>query len=175
MKYTAAAAVLLSLVACATPSGPSRQAAALTTQQAYLHAGPDAGYPVVAVLPQNQPVAVQGCLADYSWCDVQAGAQRGWVYGAYLSHTYQNAARPLPSVAPLIGIDILGFVLYDYWDDHYRDRDWYRDRDRWDRQPRPGGRPQWRDPHGSRPPQPAWDPSRAGRIGVNPERDASGP
>lgn len=175
MKYTAAAAVLLSLAACATPPAATTGQLAFTTRQVYLHAGPDGGYPVVAVLPQNQQVAVQGCLRDYSWCDVLAGPQRGWMYGGDLAYTYQNAARPLPSVAPLIGIAILGFVLYDYWDDHYRDRDWYRDRDRWPRPPGNGDRPEWRDPHGSRPPQPAWDPRRAGRIGVNPERDASGP
>ena len=44
-------------------------------------------------------------------------------------------------IVAAIGIGIIGFMLYDYWGDQYRDRPWYHDRDRWAHRPHPAPRP----------------------------------
>ena len=66
---------------------------AFTTRTAHVRAGPDRGYPLVATLPPGVSVYVNGCLGNYSWCDVSAGPNRGWVYARQLRYTYQG--RPL--------------------------------------------------------------------------------
>jgi len=109
---------------------------AITTKDVHLRAGPAREYPVVAVLAAGTEVAVQGCLSDYSWCDVIAGVERGWVWSRNLDYREQRAYVPFLPLAPQIGIAIVPFSFFDYWSDHYRDRPWYRDRDRWAHPPR---------------------------------------
>jgi uncharacterized protein YraI len=110
---------------------------AYATKDVHMRAGPRRDYPVVAILPANAQVTVQGCLADYSWCDVIAPAVRGWVWAGNLAYLYQNAPVPLIEYGPRIGIVVVPFLLAAYWDRFYRDRPWYRDRDRWVHAPRP--------------------------------------
>jgi len=132
-------------------------AAALTARPAHLRAGPARDYPVVAVLPPQFPVAVQGCLSDYSWCDVVAGASRGWLYAGNISYAYRGGYAPLVEIAPAVGIGIVGFALGDYWSDHYRGRPWFRDRDHWAQR---GPPPHWvrgGPPHRPYGGQPGWD------------------
>lgn len=135
---------LLALAACVLPLAAAAQQVASTAKPVHLRAGPDRAYPVVAVLPGGAQVVVQGCVADYRWCDVGFGAERGWVYAGNLRYPQGTVYVPLPAAAPAIGVTILYFGIHDYWDLHYRDRPWYPDRDRWVR-PRP---------HGARPPRP---------------------
>jgi uncharacterized protein YraI len=129
------AAILLGLALLA----PDAQAqwAAYTTKDAHLRAGPRVDYPVVAILPAGTEVAVQGCLADYSWCDVIAGDERGWVYAGNIEYLYQNEPVPLLDYGPQIGVVVIPFILGDYWDHYYVGRPWYGDRDVWIRKPRP--------------------------------------
>lgn len=108
---------------------------AITTKDVHLRAGPARSYPVVAVLPAGIEVSVQGCLSGYRWCDVVAGAERGWVWAGNLDSSYQGAYVPLVPYAPRIGITVIPFIFFDYWSDHYRHRPWYADRDRWARPP----------------------------------------
>ncbi len=115
----------------AAPLAASAQQVVTAGQELHLRAGPDMDYPLVAVLGPGIQVIVQGCLADYRWCDVSYGPTRGWVYGMNLQVPWQDHWEPLPAVAAVVGVGILAFVLHDYWRDHYRDRTWYRDRDRW--------------------------------------------
>jgi uncharacterized protein YraI len=104
--------------------------------QVHLRAGPARDYPVVAVLGENFPLDVQGCVADYSWCDVIAGQSRGWVYAGNIRYPYRGNYVPLNSYGEVIGIGVLGFMLGDYWGSYYRDRPWYGD-PRWSHRPAP--------------------------------------
>lgn len=106
-----------------------------------LRAGPDVGYPVISVLPAGTPVAVQGCTQDWGWCDVIAYNDRGWMAGNFIQYDYDNQPVLLPQYGAQIGIPIVSFVISTYWDDYYRDRPFYRDRDRWYSRPMP-----WRPP-----------------------------
>lgn len=105
--------------------------AARTGTQVY--AGPGYDYPRVDYLAGGQRVTLFGCLSDNRWCDVGAGYDRGWVpatnlvvwrggssYGLYQSRDW----NPYP---------IISFLFGSYWNDHYRNRSWYHDRNHWNR------------------------------------------
>jgi uncharacterized protein YraI len=124
-------------LAAAALSGPVQAQPAFTATAVHLRAGPALDYPVVAVLPKGYQVAVQGCLSDYSWCDVFAGPERGWIYAAHIHHPYQNTHVPVLTYGAVIGVGVLTFVLNDYWPLYYRDRPWYADRHQWARRPVP--------------------------------------
>lgn len=127
--FAALCLALLPFVACATE--------AFAAKDVHLRAGPARDYPVVAILPRGTLLDVQGCLPDYSWCDVIVGDERGWIYAANIDYAYEGTPVPLIDYGPVIGITVFGFVLGDYWDHHYRGRPWFRDRDDWMRRPRP--------------------------------------
>ncbi len=56
-----------------------------------LRAGPGPMYPVVSVIPAQTEVAVGGCLAEQSWCQVTFGGQDGWASGDYLTVVENDA------------------------------------------------------------------------------------
>ena len=60
-----------------------------------LRAGPDPGYPSVAMLSAGTEVAIQGCVDGWSWCDVAVGDNRGWVAGDFLQEEYQSTGASL--------------------------------------------------------------------------------
>lgn len=122
--------VLLTMAACALPCAAQGQVA-FTAKSVNVRAGPARDYPVVALVPAGYQVAVQGCLPDYSWCDVLAGPTRGWVYGGNINYSYQNTYVPVLTYGAVIGVGVLAFALDDYWGRHYRHRSWYGDRHRW--------------------------------------------
>jgi uncharacterized protein YraI len=119
----------LSVLALATTLLPSvaQAQAAYTAREVHLRAGPAREYLSIAVLPAGFEISVQGCLGDYSWCDVIAGADRGWVYAANISYPYQNEYVPVINYGAIIGIAVIGFIISDYWPQYYRDRPWYTD------------------------------------------------
>ncbi len=133
---------VLLLAAC----GFARAQNAYTSRPANVRAGPDREYPVVAQLGPGEPLDVHGCLSDWSWCDVSFEDNRGWVYAGGVSFVYEGQRVPLYSYAPRLGLPIITFSLGTYWDQHYRGRPWYSQRQTWAhrRLPphmRPAGRP----------------------------------
>jgi uncharacterized protein YraI len=124
-------------LALATAAGFALSAAALaqqaqTMRTANVRAGPAAEFPLVATLAPGTPVNVDGCVADYAWCDVDFGGGRGWVRAASLQSYYQNRVVPLYGYGASIGLPIITFSLNDYWGRHYRGRPFYRDYGRWE-------------------------------------------
>ncbi|TXD15661.1 SH3 domain-containing protein [Extensimonas vulgaris] len=153
-KFTMGAVLAAAL---AVPAWAQAQTAYLSAT-VNLRAGPGQVYPVVAVLGSGLAINVQGCLSDYSWCDVVAGPYRGWVYGGYITYPYQGTYVPVPDYGPVIGIGIVSFTLGAYWYDHYRDRPWYAERHRWEHGPihdghRPPPPPPYRPSPGYQPPR----------------------
>ena len=131
IKHLAAVAVTTAIVAVSTGVQAQTQTA-VTARTTNLRAGPATDYPVVAVLPAGFALAVQGCLPEYTWCDVVAGQSRGWMAAGNINYYYQHSYVPLSNYGAVLGIGALAFVLNDYWGSHYRDRPFYRDRHRWD-------------------------------------------
>jgi uncharacterized protein YraI len=131
---------------------------AVTTEPVSVYAGPDDSYPQVAQLDSGAPVRVNGCLGDWSWCDVTADDVRGWLYSPDLTYDYQDGYVPLYTYAPSLGIPVVQFTIGDYWDRYYHGRPWYAQRDEWEH----------RGPiHHRRPPGPApsaGPPPRSARV-----------
>ena len=146
-----------------------------------LYAGPDIGYPPVAELPAGTPVDIQGCLEGWTWCDVITMGTRGWVAGTFVQYTYESQPVIVADYGPRIGIPIVAFTIGVYWDHYYRDRPFYRDRDRWYSHPiapRPPPRPPgWHGgDHDRAPPPPGRQPppqDRRPAPGVQPVPSAS--
>ncbi len=119
-------------VACAGWSLAAQAQVAYAVKDVNLRAGPARDYPVVAIVPQGTGLEVHGCLSDYAWCDVMAGPYRGWVYAGNIDYAYQGGYVPLLSYGPQLGIAIIGFVLFDYWNRFYVNQPFFRDRAHWE-------------------------------------------
>jgi uncharacterized protein YraI len=137
--YALAAALMLGSAGPLLLPGSAQAAPAYVTGHHFLHAGPGTAYPAVAELEPGVMVEVLGCLEGYGWCDVVIGESRGWIAGQFLEAMQRQRRYPLLGVAPSIGVPIIGFSVDSYWDRNYRNREWYRDRDRWAGRPPPPG------------------------------------
>lgn len=125
--------ILAATVCAGALATPSLAAAAdgFSTGNVNMRAGPGTQYPVITTVYAGTPVEVIGCLSDWSWCDIAWGGARGWVSANYLQLGYEDRRVYVADYGPRIGLPVIGFS-FGYWDDHYRGRPWYRDRDRWD-------------------------------------------
>jgi len=162
MRYSIFSGVLATALV-ALPAGAFAQEA-YTAKVANLRAGPDASYPVVAIIQAGTPLSLQGCESDYRWCDVIVGPYRGWLYAGNIAYPYEGSNVPLIGIGAAVGIGIIGFSVGEYWDHYYRSRPWYGQRQSWVDRPRPGfGR--------DRPSTPGWRPgdrNDGNRSGIRP-------
>nr|WP_206116752.1 SH3 domain-containing protein [Rhizobium laguerreae] len=107
-----------------------------STANVNMRAGPSTRYPAVAVIPAGSSVEIRGCLSDVNWCDVEFYGGRGWVSGQYVQALYrQRRVYVGPQYYRPLGIPVIRFSVDNYWDRYYRNRDFYRERDRWSRGP----------------------------------------
>lgn len=107
---------------------PSLAAAApaVTVATVNLRAGPSTAYRVVGVVPPATHVVTHGCLAGYTWCDVEVGPWRGWIAAGYLEIVREGVRVAMtPTVAVTAGVGVVGFSRA-YWDAHYVAYPWYR-------------------------------------------------
>ncbi|WP_182083918.1 SH3 domain-containing protein [Aureimonas sp. ME7] len=156
----------LALLGALAVPGSAMAATAIATTNVNLRAGPSTAYPPVNVVRGGEDVEVFGCLANRSWCDVDFYGQRGWMSSNYLAFIRGGVRYTGPRSVGYIGAPTITYSFGNYWDRHYRGRDFYRDRQRWDgiygprifdRGPPPRGR-DWRD--GPPPPPYAGRPDR---------------
>jgi len=148
------------LLAAGLAAAPAAQAyTGYVVRSANLRTGPDAGYPRIVTLPAGATVDIFGCIEDWSWCDVQWRGERGWISGGLIDYDYSGNRVGIYDYGPQLGLPILAFAFDTYWSSYYRDRNWYRERDRWRTYhpapppPRPAARP-WPPSHGYARPQP---------------------
>ena len=131
----------------AAPIAASAQQPAYVLNGAEIYAGPGQDYPMVARIGPGVNVRVQGCLQDYTWCDVTFAGNRGWVYGGELGYAYQSRRVPVIEYGPQLALPVITFSLGNYWDRNYRGRSFYRARNDWERRwsDHRGGH-EWRGP-----------------------------
>ena len=103
---------------------------AFTSGSVSLRSGPSEEFPRIDRLRSNQRVNLHGCIDRFDWCDVSVGRDRGWVDGSRLVIPYQGRRVRVMEYGPRINVPMLSFN-FGYWDDHYRGRGFYRDRDNW--------------------------------------------
>ncbi len=126
LKYLTFA--LLSSAAFATAA--SAQSARITTDLA-MRAGPSNDFPIVTTVYDGSVVHVHGCVRGYSWCDVSWHGDRGWVYADYLTYRYHDRYVPIIEYGDEIDLPIIVFSVDSYWDDYYRGRPWFHNREHW--------------------------------------------
>ena len=119
------------LVATVTAPGLAAAQDAVVTLDLNMRAGPSTSFPIVDVVPEATPVDVHGCVSGYSWCDVTALGNRGWVSASYLSYAANGSYVPLSDYTSEIDIPIITYSVGPYWDTYYRNRPWYGQRARW--------------------------------------------
>ena len=128
--------VFLALASSAAAVGQT----AFTAKVVNLRAGPSRDYPLVTHLGPGVAVQVAGCVDDWTWCDVIAGPDRGWIYAGNLVYPYQGRRVVVLDDGPTIGFPIVSFSIGPYWDSYYRSRPWYGRRSYWIGRPPP---PHW--------------------------------
>jgi uncharacterized protein YraI len=122
-----ATAVAVSFFAAASASASE----GFVTSDVTLRAGPDEGYPVVGMLNGGTGVGIEGCVDGWSWCDVDTPVGRGWMRGDFLQEEYQGRRVRTSDYGVQIGIPFVTFEFGSYWDNNYRTRSWYGERQRY--------------------------------------------
>jgi len=119
-------------IIAATGVTAAQAAPGYSTANVNMRTGPNTDFPSVGIIPEGDPIDVQGCLRDESWCDVRWGDNRGWVYSEYVGFDYHGETTLLPDVGiAAFGVPVVAFATADYWNRYYVGRPWYKDRQRW--------------------------------------------
>lgn len=122
--------VLLGFIALMPQS--ARAADAYATTNLHLRAGPHSGLPVVATLQRHERVELLGCADGYQWCEVRTSYDEyGWVSSYYLRMLQGNNSYAIIDSNGYSSTRIIIYKPRDYWDRHYRNKNFYRDRNRW--------------------------------------------
>lgn len=129
LKKTLVASVL-ALGASIMVAAPASAVPGYAVDRLDVKAGPDYDYPTVAYARSGTRIEINGCLRDWSWCDVTTQRGRGWVLGEDVQAERQG--RRLAYGSPW-GVSTLTFNVGNYWDSNYKGRGFYRDRDNWNR------------------------------------------
>lgn len=108
-----------------------------TIKSTNLRAGPDRDYPVVSRIPEGAPVQVEGCVNDWTWCDVSFGPDRGWAYAGNIAYPYEGRRVSILESGAYMGLAVVPFAVGPYWDTYYRGRPWYGRRSYWIGRPVP--------------------------------------
>ncbi|WP_421849927.1 SH3 domain-containing protein [Novosphingobium sp.] len=133
---------LAALLAATVPLAPAAAQSihGYTSGPTRLYSGPLRDYPSVRTLRRGSMVNLQGCLRDWSWCDVTYRGDRGWIAGDALRISHDGRRR---GIASGMGIGVTTFLFGSYWDNHYQGRRFYGERQRWQSQYDSGYRPEW--------------------------------
>lgn len=123
------------------------QETAYTTSMVTLQSGPAPDYPAVGTFGANTPVTLYGCLDGYYWCDVSYQDARGWVDGQALAFPYEDRRVPVAVYGPELSLPVVTFSFGNYWQDHYRGRPFFAERERFEHHAPPPP-----PPHRDRPP-----------------------
>jgi len=135
---------ILALSACVPAAAADT---ATVTGSVNVRAGPDRSMPTVTWLLTGTRVTVVGCVANWTWCDVVAGRDRGWVYSRYLSLPSQGSATLIAKGGPALGVPVVDFALGPYWDEHYSGRLFFPQKAGWEtRWARRTAQPESREP-----------------------------
>jgi uncharacterized protein YraI len=128
--------LLVAAAAALVVAGPARADTTTTTTTTWtvqttndLRSGPDASFPVVASIPANATMTVEGCLQNRSWCDVSWNGQRGWLPGDTIQTVYQAKPVIIRNVGPDMVIPVETYSTATYWDTNYKNAPFYTQRE----------------------------------------------
>jgi uncharacterized protein YraI len=94
-----------------------------------LRAGPDNTFPVVATIPAQAHMDLEGCLSGWTWCDVSWNGQRGWVSGHDIESIYQNKTSYVTELGPTVNVPVVTYNTSTYWDTYYKTQPFYTKRE----------------------------------------------
>lgn len=107
---------------------------AYPVQNINLRAGPGSHYPVVEILARGEKLDILGCLDEMTWCEIEtADGEFGWVSSYYLQASNRSSLS-LYDLNQNGDIRIIIFKPNNYWDRHYKRKDFYKDRDHYIRE-----------------------------------------
>ncbi len=109
-------------------NGLAQSVPAIVTTNLKMRAGPSVEFPVIVVVPADSSVNLLGCMRDYSWCEVRAVGDRGWMSAQYIRIYDRGYHVTVSEYARVARVPTLGFDQDAYWSAHYRHLPFYQDR-----------------------------------------------
>ena len=111
------------VVATLGMAGAAQAAVGYTQTSLNLRAGPGRDYPVIARIPANATVGIDGCADGFAYCDVNFQGLHGWASGRHLQILEGRRRAFVYQAGPVLPIVV--FNQGDYWGRYYRDRPFY--------------------------------------------------
>lgn len=105
MKKLAITTALAAAAVFGTAAGASAAGSATATTDLNVRSGPGPQYAPVTVIPNGDPVTVEGCIQGSQWCQIDYDGTTGWAYSAYLTMPYQGQTvviRQQPAAVPVV-------------------------------------------------------------------------